>query len=272
MLSHHQHSYLAAAAAAAAAAQGQPGSQSKDMFEYRSPTQSPHHLPSPHQHHMTADKQHRQRQMPSPHQHHHQRQSPHQQQPHPHAQPHQSPELRYGRAASDGQAMIYQVPGGKLIINQHLQFDSNCVLSGKSSYPFTTVGQGAGYTTISQALPLSATASNLSTTPSKPKVSSPAPHQLYGKQQLCGPVSVVHVSGGPQVTVQSHESSSSLQLITPKPPLSSSVSPSPYQQVNTNFCLGYESDFFIPTFAGVSVSPASQPTVTSFNDMPASCT
>ncbi|KAJ8961960.1 hypothetical protein NQ314_005862 [Rhamnusium bicolor] len=170
---------------------GQAG-QNKNMYEYRSPTQSPHHLshtPSPH-HHMEpqnlgkAQSHHRQTgQLPSPH---HQRQSPHQ---HPHSQPHPSPEMRYQRG-SEGQAMIYQTPG-------------------KTSYPYTT----AAYT--------------MSTTPSvansKPKVSSPAPHQIFGKPPL-GSVSVVPIT-------RPHETTAPIQL-TAKPPLSSSVSPSPYQQVS----------------------------------------
>ncbi|KAJ8952881.1 hypothetical protein NQ318_006497 [Aromia moschata] len=170
---------------------GQAG-QTKGMYEYRSPTQSPHHLshtPSPH-HHMEpqnlgkAQSHHRQGQLPSPH---HQRQSPHQ---HPHSQPHPSPEMRYPQRVSEGQAMIYQTPG-------------------KTSYPFST----APYT--------------MSTTPSvtnsKPKVSSPAPHQIFGKPPLGG-VSVVPIT-------RPHETSAPMQL-TAKPPLSSSVSPSPYQQVS----------------------------------------
>ncbi|KAJ8920426.1 hypothetical protein NQ315_005292 [Exocentrus adspersus] len=165
--------------------------QAKAMYEYRSPTQSPHHLshtPSPH-HHLEpqnlgkAQSHHRPTgQLPSPH---HQRQSPHQ---HPHSQPHQSPELRYPRG-TEAQAMIYQT-------------------SGKASYPFTT----AAYTI----------ATTQSVSNSKPKVSSPAPHQIFGKPPLGG-VSVVPVS-------RPHETSTPIQL-TAKPPMTS-VSPSPYQQVS----------------------------------------
>ncbi|XP_023311015.1 probable JmjC domain-containing histone demethylation protein 2C isoform X3 [Anoplophora glabripennis] len=162
------------------------GGQAKGMYEYRSPTQSPLHLT----HHLEAQNlgkaqsHHRPTgQMSSPH---HQRQSPHQ---HPHSQPHPSPEMRFPRG-SEAQTMIYQT-------------------SGKTSYPFTT----AAYT--------------MSTTPSvsnsKPKVSSPAPPQIFGKPPLGG-VSVVPVS-------RPHETSAPIQL-TAKPPLSSSVSPSPYQQVS----------------------------------------
>ncbi|KAG5888935.1 hypothetical protein JTB14_006303 [Gonioctena quinquepunctata] len=166
--------------------------QNKGMYEYRSPTQSPHHLShtaSPH-HHMEAQNlgkaqsHHRPTsQMSSPH---HQRQSPHQ---HPHSQPHPSPEMRY-RSGSDGQTMIYP--------------------TSKASYPFTT----AAYT--------------MSTTPSvansKQKVSSPAPPQIFGKPPLGG-VSVVPVTRSP------HDTTAPIQL-TAKPMLSSSISPSPYQQVS----------------------------------------
>lgn len=68
----------------------------------------------------------------------------------------------------------------------------------------------------------------MSTSPSlsnsKPKVSSPAPLQIFGKPPL-GNVSVVPVTRPP------HEPPTPMQL-TSKAPLSSSVSPSPYQQVS----------------------------------------
>lgn len=80
----------------------------------------------------------------------------------------------------------------------------------KTSYPFTTAY------TISTSPSLSN---------SKPKVSSPAPHQIFGKPPL-GSVSVV------PVTRSSHETSSAPMQLTSKPPLSASVSPSPYQQVS----------------------------------------
>lgn len=122
-----------------------------NMYEYRSPTQSPHHLahtPSPH-HHMEPQNlgkvsHHRSpAQVPSPH---HQRQSPH----HPHAQQHPSPEHRY-RTAADAQSMVF-------------------ASTGKSSYPYIATTSIAHYT------PSAGSVSN-----SKPKVSSPAPHHIYGK-------------------------------------------------------------------------------------------
>lgn len=154
-----------------------PTGQTKSIYEYRSPTQSPHHMshtPSPHHHveaqnlgkaashhrssgHVTSS--------------HHQRQSPH---AHPHAQPHQSPEIRYSSRA-ESQAMIYQS-------------------SAKASYPFTT----AGYT-ISSAPP---TVAN-----SKPKVSSPAPHQIFGKPHL----------GGGVPPRPSHENTSPIPLTSKPP-------------------------------------------------------
>lgn len=88
--------------------------QAKSMYEYRSPTQSPHHLASPHHHLETAQNSGKTQQspyhkatagqLPNPH---HQRQSPHQ---HPHAQAHHSPELRYGRTAVEN-LPIYQSQG-----------------------------------------------------------------------------------------------------------------------------------------------------------------
>lgn len=167
-----------------------------NLYEYRSPTQSPHHLthaPSPH-HHLEAQNlgkvtHHRTTgQIPSPH---HQRQSPHS-----HAQQHPSPELRY-RTNSDSQAMIFPS-------------------SGKSSYPYiaSTAASIAHYSTST------GTVAN-----SKPKVSSPAPHHIYGKPPVVGP--------GMTVT-RPLETASTVNPIplTSKPPLSSSVSPSPYQQVS----------------------------------------
>lgn len=95
-----------------------PSNQTKGMYEYRSQTQSPHHLPSPH-HHLEATQNSAKTQqspyhkptsgqLPSPH---HQRQSPHQ---HPHAQTHSSPEIRYSRTAAENQALMYQSQGKKL--------------------------------------------------------------------------------------------------------------------------------------------------------------
>lgn len=82
--------------------------------------------------------------------------------------------------------------------------------SAKTSYPFTTAY------TISTSPSLSN---------SKPKVSSPAPHQIFGKPPI-GSVSVVPVTRSP------HDTPSAPIQLTAKPPLSSSVSPSPYQQVS----------------------------------------
>lgn len=166
-----------------------------NLYEYRSPTQSPHHLahtPSPHHHlepqnlgkvthHRTTG------QIPSPH---HQRQSPH-----PHAQQHPSPELRY-RTTSESQAMIFPT-------------------SGKPSYPYIASTASIAH--------YSAPAGTVSNT--KPKVSSPAPHHIYGKPPVVGPAMAVT---RPLETV----SSANPIPLTSKPPLTSSVSPSPYQQVS----------------------------------------
>lgn len=161
-----------------------------NLYEYRTQTQSPHHLahaPSPH-HHMEPQNlgkptHHRPtNQLPSPH---HQRQSPH----HPHAQQHSSPELRY-RSTSESQAMIYPS-------------------SGKPSYPFLA------NSTSAYSLP-AASVSN-----SKPKVSSPAPHHIYGKPGMV-----------PGVPITRHEPAAPIQLTSKPPTLSAAVSPSPYQQVS----------------------------------------
>lgn len=89
--------------------------QSKGMYEYRSPTQSPHHLASPHHHLDSAQNSNKTQQtpyhkaaggqLPSPH---HQRQSPHQ---HQHGQVHPAADIRYGRTAAENQALIYQSQG-----------------------------------------------------------------------------------------------------------------------------------------------------------------
>uniref|UniRef100_A0A1Y1LQ77 [histone H3]-dimethyl-L-lysine(9) demethylase n=2 Tax=Photinus pyralis TaxID=7054 RepID=A0A1Y1LQ77_PHOPY len=171
------------------------------MYEYRSQTQSPHltHAQSPH-HHMEAQnlgKTGHQRpspvQLSSPH---HQRQSPH-----PHLQSHQSPDLRY-RNVSDSSAMIYPSPG-------------------KSHLP-------ASYSYMQQPVSTSSHHNLASTTSSnsKPKVSSPAPHHIYGKPSA-------GIGSGLPV-VRAHEASSPANPIplTSKPPLSSSVSPSPFQQMS----------------------------------------
>lgn len=172
------------------------GGQKANIYEYRSPSQSPHHLAphtaSPH-HHMEASKSSQQHhrsssgQLPSPH---HQRQSPHGQ-AHPHSQQHPSPELRYRQeAGSAAQAMIFPS-------------------SAKASYSFLS-STTAAYTM--------APAPSLSS--SKPKVSSPAPHHIYGKPTA---VSVVPVT-------RPHEAQPPPPMH--KPPLGASVSPSPYQQVS----------------------------------------
>lgn len=172
------------------------------LYEYRSPTQSPHHLPhapSPH-HSMDAQNlgktsHHRSTgQLASPH---HQRQSPHSHS-HPHSQPHPSPELRY-RSVSES-SMIY---------------------------PTTTKGSISNYPYIvaSTTMPHYTVAPN-SVSNSKPKVSSPAPHHIYGKPSA-------GIGSGIPIT-RAHEASAVVNPIplTSKPPLSSSVSPSPYQQVS----------------------------------------
>ncbi|XP_060527245.1 probable JmjC domain-containing histone demethylation protein 2C isoform X2 [Cylas formicarius] len=169
------------------------GSQKANIYEYRSPTQSPHHLPhsaSPH-HHLdskTSGQQHRQ--LPSPH---HHRQSPHGQQ-------HASPDLRF-RTTSDA--------GGVGGAQQTMVFPSGST----KPYPFLST-TAAAVTAF--------TASNSSSANSKPKVSSPAPHHIYGKPSA-GMVSVVPVATRPPVT---HDA---VPMPLPKPP---SASPSPYQQVS----------------------------------------
>lgn len=170
------------------------GQAHKGLYEYRSPTQSPHHLqhtPSPHHtietqsigkssHHRSSSGQ-----LPSPH---HHRQSPH-------SQSHPQTEVRY-RSVSESQSLIYQ-PSVKA---------SNTNYSYMATMaPYTMVGS-----TISN---------------SKPKVSSPAPHHIYGKPSP-GVGNNVPLTRG-------HESPAPNSIpLTSKPPLSSSVSPSPYQQVS----------------------------------------
>lgn len=167
-----------------------------NLYEYRSPTQSPHHLahtPSPHHHlepqNLGKVSHHRTTgQIPSPH---HQRQSPH----HPHSQQHPSPELRY-RTSSESQAMIFPS-------------------SGKTSYPYIASTASMAHYSVATG-----TVSN-----AKPKVSSPAPHHIYGKPPVMGP--------GITVTRPMEAVSASNPIpLTSKPPLTSSVSPSPYQQVS----------------------------------------
>lgn len=172
------------------------GSQThKGLYEYRSPTQSPHHLqhaPSPHHSIETQSigksSHHRSNsgQLPSPH---HHRQSPHS-----HSQGHPSAEVRY-RSVSESQSMIYQ-PSVK--------------------------GSAANYSYMATMTPYTVVGNTVSN--SKPKVSSPAPH-IYGKPSP-GVGNNIPYSRG-------HESPAPNSVpLASKPPLSSSVSPSPYQQVS----------------------------------------
>lgn len=121
-------------------------------------------------------------QLPSPH---HQRQSPHANPVHPHSQQHSSPELRYRQdLPPSAQTMIF--PTG-----------AKCGYSYMPSMHPTQTSSGG----------------------SKTKVSSPAPHHIYGKPTA---VSVVPVA-------RLHETSVPLTLH--KPPPGTSIS-SPYQQVS----------------------------------------
>ncbi|CAH1155213.1 unnamed protein product [Phaedon cochleariae] len=199
--------------------------QNKGMYEYRSPTQSPHHLAhvaptSHHQHQVEAQnmakvqlqqqqqQQHRpQPQTSSPHQL-QQRHSPHpqqqqqhlqQQQQHLQQQQHHANEMRY-RSGAEAQAMVYH--------------------AAKTNYPYTT----STYTM-----------STMSATPTAPpnaksKVSSPAPHQIFGKPPLGG-VSVVPVTR-PLVhhDLSGATGATPVQLTANKPV--PSISSSPYQQVS----------------------------------------
>lgn len=122
--------------------------------------------------------------------------------PSPHAHqrqsPHPSTDIRYTR--SDTQLMY---PSVKSTV--------------ASSYPYMPpiVTSASHY-----ALQVGASAS------SKPKVSSPAPPHMYGKPNA-GIVSGIPVSRIQEVTPTSNP-----LPLTAKPPLGSSVSPSPYQQVS----------------------------------------
>ncbi|KAJ4435833.1 hypothetical protein ANN_18452 [Periplaneta americana] len=145
--------------------------QHKTAYEYRSPTQSPHHLaprhtPSPHHTHIAMEPQnlagkgiqvhHRSSQQSSPHTLPH-RQSPHamQQQQQPHPSP---PEQRYG--ATSGPSSL---PYGS----------SKTATVGSYPYP-----SPSGHVTTSHYQ--LATGGSV-TAGSKPKVSSPAPPHIYGK-------------------------------------------------------------------------------------------
>lgn len=207
------------------------------MYEYRSPTQSPHHLqhphtPSPH-HHMVEPQNlgkshpppshHRSNsgsssgggsgggQLPSPHAMHH-RQSPHmhsQSSPHP-----SSAEARYRSAAAAADAQMYAAAAG-----------GKSVMSSAYSYlPQTTMG-GATVVPSHYALAVSSGAASTGSS-SKPKVSSPAPPHIYGKPNAG------IVTGIPVCRIQEVTPPSNPIPLTSKPPLPSSVSPSPYQQVS----------------------------------------
>lgn len=161
-----------------------PNTSKANIYEYRSPSQSPHHLQNTH--HLEAQNLkstgHHSRpssQLSSPH---HQRHSPH-----------ASSEMRY-RSNSESQGMMYPAKG---------------------SYQFLT-------TTVGYSHSMSPSVSN-----SKPKVSSPAPHQIYGKP------SAGIVTGLPPVTRPPPEHNAvQIQLTSKPPPLPASISPSPYQQVS----------------------------------------
>ena len=187
--------------------------QHKAAYEYRSPSQSPHHLaprhtPSPHHAHMALEPQnlagkglqvhHRSSQQSSPHTLPH-RQSPHtmqQQQPHP-----SPPEQRY--SGSSGPSSL---PYGS----------SKTATVGSYPYP-----SPVGHVTTTH-YPL-ATGANV-TAASKPKVSSPAPPHIYGKPGI--------TTGTPVCRAQDTNVSSGPLPLTSKAPLTSSLSPSPYQQMS----------------------------------------
>lgn len=186
--------------------------QHKAAYEYRSPTQSPHHLaprhtPSPHHAHMTLEPQnlagkglqahHRSNQQSNPHTLPH-RQSPHavQQQPHP-----SPPDQRYGGT------------GGP----SSLPYGSSKTAT-VSSYPYPSP---VGHVTTTH-YPLATSGSV--TAASKPKVSSPAPPHIYGKPGI--------TTGTPVCRAQDTNVNSGPLPLTSKAPLTSSVSPSPYQQIS----------------------------------------
>ncbi|XP_045460548.1 lysine-specific demethylase 3A-like isoform X3 [Harmonia axyridis] len=164
-----------------------PQTSKGNLYEYRSPTQSPHHhLAHTSPHHLEAQgmgKTTHHRQLSSPH---HHRQSPH-------APQHSSPEMRY-RGNSEAQTIIYPAPG-------------------KANYQFmaTTAGYSHHTTNVSN---------------SKPKVSSPAPHHIYGKP------SAGILSGLPPNSRGMEQSSAAMQILNTKPPMPLSISPSPFQQAS----------------------------------------
>ncbi|PSN38314.1 hypothetical protein C0J52_23730 [Blattella germanica] len=187
-------------------------SQHKAAYDYRSPNQSPHHIaprhsPSPHHAHMTMEPQnlvgkgmqghHRSNQQSSPHPLPH-RQSPHTMQQQPHPSP---PEQRYGSATGPN-----PLPYGS----------SKTATVGSYPYPSPT----GHVTTTHYAL---ATGGSV-TAGSKPKVSSPAPPHIYGKPGI--------TTGTPVCRAQDTNVNSGPLPLTSKAPHTSSVSPSPYQQMS----------------------------------------
>lgn len=167
-------------------------------YEYRSPTQSPHHLHHldglqtaksiPQSHHRSSSGSTTTTQLPSPHghpPHSHNRQSPHAQ--HPHQPPHPSPpEPRYLTRPEPG--LPYA--------------------TAKSSYPYPHPHPPTASPTSHYATPAG----------SKPKVSSPAPPHIYGK-----PNSGI-MTGTPVCRA-------SEPAVAAPIPLTSKAGSSPYQQV-----------------------------------------
>ena len=176
-----------------------------NLYDYRSPSQSPHHLthaPSPHHHHHEAQNlgkaQHHRtssNQLPSPH--------------HPHAQQHSSPEVRYRNNSESSQATIYSS------------------VSTKATIP-VNYGYLPQVTSVQQHA-LASGSVGLSN--SKPKVSSPAPHHIYGKPSAgigSGPPMMRPAENPPSIV-------NPLPLTSKPPTLSTSVSPSPYHQQVTQY-------------------------------------
>ncbi|XP_044761526.1 lysine-specific demethylase 3B isoform X2 [Coccinella septempunctata] len=165
-----------------------PQTSKGNMYEYRSPTQSPHHhLAHTSPHHMEAQT------MAAKTTHHRQISSPHHHRQSPHAPQHSSPEMRY-RSTPEAQTIIYPTPG-------------------KANYQFlaTTAGYSHHTTNVSN---------------SKPKVSSPAPHHIYGK-----PTAGI-LSGLPPNPRGGEQGAAALQIMSSKPPMPLSISPSPFQQAS----------------------------------------
>ncbi|KAK7792128.1 hypothetical protein R5R35_009657 [Gryllus longicercus] len=191
------------------------------VYDYRSPTHSPHHLaprhtPSPHhsigiepQNLASVGKVHSrpQSQQSSPHNH------PHRQSPHQHVLIQQTqhpspPEQRY-TAASNPASHAYGLPKANM-----------------APYPYPPTGL------VASGSHYSLTPQSSASTGSKPKVvSSPAPPHIYGKPGLSSGMSPGITSGTPVCRPPDTNVNSPLPL-TSKAPLSSSVSPSPYQQMS----------------------------------------